>query len=495
MPVVPPELLRPEDAFFTYLDGPQAPQHAIGVAVLAPGRPVELADLASRAEQVLAGRRRFSQLLERPAGGLARPAWVVRGSGGGWGRGFAVEEHVHEVQLLSPGGRDELGAALGAIASAPLDRAKPLWDLYLLGGLAGGRQAFVVKLHHALADGLGTIDVALAMFDQAQFDQAQFDQAQFDQARQPQPRGRRSLTARSLTAWSGPCAVALQVVDPVASLLRGAAELAGPGRRRHLKASGRVVEGLLDLAGAGRAPRSGIEDLVGPGRVVGVASAPASEVRRAREATGATLAELSVAAGLQAVSEVLPSNGLEVPPTLRLVVPVSTRPARQAALPGTWTASLAADFPSGQMSPRARLDAVRVVMRGLRRSSQPRASSWLMSFAGKALPPFAHRVFAALSYSPTWMSMLASVLEGPRQPQSLLGAPVEVAYPLVPPPPGVGLTIGAMSWAGEMAIGVVTGDGVVTGSRRVTGDAPAAGGRSIAAQLADRAATSISEMR
>jgi len=75
-----------------------------------------------------------------------------------------LDYHVRPLTLPAPGGRRELDDAIGEIASTPLDRRKPLWEMYFVDGLADGRFAVVNKIHHALADGVAAANLlALGM--------------------------------------------------------------------------------------------------------------------------------------------------------------------------------------------------------------------------------------------------------------------------------------------------------------------------------------------
>ena len=70
-----------------------------------------------------------------------------------------LDYHIRPWRLAAPGGRRELDEAIGEIASTPLDRARPLWEMYFVEGLANNRIAVVVKIHHALADGVASANL------------------------------------------------------------------------------------------------------------------------------------------------------------------------------------------------------------------------------------------------------------------------------------------------------------------------------------------------
>ena len=70
-----------------------------------------------------------------------------------------LDYHVRPYRVDSPGGRRQLDEAVGRIASTPLDRSKPLWEMYFIEGLANGRIAVLGKIHHALADGVASANL------------------------------------------------------------------------------------------------------------------------------------------------------------------------------------------------------------------------------------------------------------------------------------------------------------------------------------------------
>ena len=90
--------------------------------------------------------------------GLANPVWVDDDD-------FDPDRHVRRVGLPAPGGDAELCELVGHLLSEPLDRARPLWQLTVVEGLAGGRTALVAKMHHALVDGVAAVDVSIVILD------------------------------------------------------------------------------------------------------------------------------------------------------------------------------------------------------------------------------------------------------------------------------------------------------------------------------------------
>ncbi|MFT4125010.1 MAG: wax ester/triacylglycerol synthase family O-acyltransferase [Gordonia sp. (in: high G+C Gram-positive bacteria)] len=155
------------DALMYNMETPTTPMHTLKVAILDScrrGQPVTLAELVDVLPRYLGRFPRATQKVVCAAGRRARPFWVVD-------EDFDVRNHLDERTLAAPGGRTELDQLLSELAVAQLDRRRPLWALTLVGGVAGTpgelgeraiRQAVVVRVHHAVADGLAALNTLIA---------------------------------------------------------------------------------------------------------------------------------------------------------------------------------------------------------------------------------------------------------------------------------------------------------------------------------------------
>ena len=101
---------------------------------------------------------RLRQRLEEPPLGLANPVWTDDTS-------FDLDWHVRHAAVPAAAGDDELGAVVGREFSHRLDRRRPLWEATLIGPLADGRQALLMKVHHALVDGMAALGLAALVLD------------------------------------------------------------------------------------------------------------------------------------------------------------------------------------------------------------------------------------------------------------------------------------------------------------------------------------------
>ncbi|MGV9712867.1 wax ester/triacylglycerol synthase domain-containing protein [Gordonia sp. NPDC003424] len=152
------ERMTGPDALMLNMESPSTPMHTLKVAMLDTsrrGRPVTLAELAAVLPEYLGRFPRAAQRLQWLAGYAARPFWVHDND-------FDVTAHLDERSVEAPGSRADLDEVLADLAVQQLDRDRPLWALTLVDGLAGGRQAIVVRVHHAVADGLGALNTFMA---------------------------------------------------------------------------------------------------------------------------------------------------------------------------------------------------------------------------------------------------------------------------------------------------------------------------------------------
>src|SRR5215211_7529759 len=157
-----PERLSSLDASFLYLERPAMHMHVAGVSILEPRAdgPLTYDDVQRVVEARLHLAPRLRQRVLRVPAELARPLWVDDDR-------FDLDFHLRRSAVPEPGGRFQLERAVGRVLSRPLDISKPLWELYVFEGLAAGRTAVLLKLHHALADGISGMLIASALFDLA----------------------------------------------------------------------------------------------------------------------------------------------------------------------------------------------------------------------------------------------------------------------------------------------------------------------------------------
>src|SRR3954451_24416798 len=151
------ERLSPVDVSF--LDQEKSGSHMhIGAAMLFEGPPPSYQDLLAHIESRLHLVPRYRQKLAYPRFQMGRPVWVDDPR-------FNIEYHVRHTALPAPGNVEQLRLLTGRLFSQRLDRSKPLWELWLVQGLADNRFAIINKTHHALVDGVSGVDLTTVLFD------------------------------------------------------------------------------------------------------------------------------------------------------------------------------------------------------------------------------------------------------------------------------------------------------------------------------------------
>lgn len=157
------ERLAGIDASFLYMETPQVHMHAGFACILDPGDSAGGCDAAAvmkHVEERASSHPVFRRRLARVPFDLHHPLWVDDPD-------FDLIHHVHRLALPAPGGPEEFGDMIGRINSTPLDRARPLWAIWIIEGLEDGRLGFALKMHHSLVDGVSGTGLLMHFFDKS----------------------------------------------------------------------------------------------------------------------------------------------------------------------------------------------------------------------------------------------------------------------------------------------------------------------------------------
>src|SRR3954469_23421854 len=262
------ERLTGLDASFLYLEEPDTPMHVGGVLILeAPAGGVEaLAELVAARLPLVP---RYRQRVAEVPGHLANPVWLDDPD-------FDIAYHVRRNGLPRPGTEAQLLDLVSRLASRPLDRTRPLWEMYLVDGLAQGRVAVVTKTHPALVDGLSAIDIGQVLLDVAP-DAPAPESVEWRPERPPT--GTRLLWEALDDYVRRPSAIVDTARAAVSDVRGTAGRLTG------------VAGGLLRTARKTMlaAPNSPLNATVGRQRRVAVARAELDDVKKIRKAHGGTV--------------------------------------------------------------------------------------------------------------------------------------------------------------------------------------------------------------
>ena len=430
--------LGPQDASFLYLETPSVHQHVGGLAVLdpstAPGGALRYDDLVRVISSRLHLAPRFRQKVLFPPLAVARPVWVDDA-------GFDLAFHVRRAALPTPGGRRELVDYVQRVISRPLDRTKPLWELYLIEQMQDDLVVLLTKVHHCMVDGMAAIDLASAVFD---FTPEPQILAPPEWRPRPEP-GRLDLLRE---------AVKDQVTHPTRAVL----DLAQKGVQAPLglaREVGDVLGGLKDVVGRGVvAPASPFNRRVGPNRRFAMVEAPVQTFKEIKNALAGTVNDVVLATvdgGLHGLyrHRRLPSRGR----SLRAMVPVSVRTKAEQSAMGNRVSTFFVNLPIGAMGARRRLSLIRQETRHLKDSRAAVGAEFLMNIGAWA-PPTIHAMAARLAARSRFINLVVSNVPGPQVPLYIGGARLLASYPIMPLAEAMGLSIAVTSLAGTMAFGI-----------------------------------------
>ena len=390
------------DASFLYLERPVQRLHVGSVSLL--DGPVPYGAFVELTVQRLARLPRYAQRPVRPALDWALPSWqdVPR---------FDPRHHIRHVGVPPPGGDAELHTLIDELMAAPLDPDSPLWETYLIDGLADGRAAILNKVHHCMIDGVSGAQLLEVLSDPAS------ELATEQAAPSPMLRTHGSGGARP---WS-----ALAAVEAASTLARWALE--PPSRlpfnapisaERRLRWTVLPLERLLAVRGAVGCK---VNDVV--------LSVITGGLRRWLMAHAVTTDRLRV----------------------RAMVPVSMRTAGDHLTLGNLVSAMFPVLPVDIADPLDRLRKVAAQMSELKERGQAHATGLLLSLAGVVPAPLSALFGRVL---PSWpmINVVCTNVPGPREPRYILGRRIVGMHPIIPLFEGLGLGFAILSYADQLSI-------------------------------------------
>ena len=428
--------LSPVDGSFLRLESPQSHMHVGFSAVFAApaGRPRPSVEAlreraAGRLHEVPWCRWR----LDPAPLGLSEPRWIDD---------LQFDLRAHIVALTPPDDRvsnASFEALRSTVLSAPLDRSRPLWQIFLIPRLEDGRVGMVGKIHHALVDGLAALQIVSLILD-------------------PEP----EVVSQPPVSWEpqgrpGPLGWALDAVkqtveDGVGALRAGAnavthpEEAVGSAVRSAKRLLGAVAEDVLPSA-----PQSSLNATIGARRTLVGYHARREELRAARRG-GGTLNDVGLTAVAGALRTLVLRNG-EAPPTapLKAMVPVSMRRLGDGTA-GNQISMVFIPLPVHLATPRERLQWVRGQTELLKHTDRPAGTQTLYQAAGLLPTPLRAPVAKAMSTSRQF-NLTVSQSPAPRGSLYLLGCELEEVYSVVPIAQGHALAIGMVRYRQELFFG------------------------------------------
>jgi WS/DGAT/MGAT family acyltransferase len=426
------------DVSFLYLEEPTTPMHVGGLATFQPPEQgFDYDSLVELIEQRIGQVPRYRQKIKWVPGHLANPVWVDDPD-------FDVTFHVRRSALPRPGSEAQLRELVGRLMSRRLDRNRPLWEMYLVEGLEGGRIAIVTKTHHAMVDGISAVDIGQVILDVT-----------------PVPR---EVPDELWMPRSSPGGVGL-LLDAVTDVVRRPTAVVDTARigLLDLRATAtRVVDtvgGLVAMArtAARPAPVSPLNVTIGEQRRIGLARTDLDDYKRVRKAHGGTVNDVVLATVTGALRGWLLSRGEAVTSmsTVRAMVPVSVRTGAEQGALGNRVSSYFVDLPVGEPDPVVRLSQVSFAMKGHKDSGQSVGADAIVALSGFA-PPTLHALAAQVANGMTrrLFNVVVTNVPGPQFPLYAAGAQMLDMFPVVPLAKGQAISIGLTSYNGGVFFGL-----------------------------------------
>jgi WS/DGAT/MGAT family acyltransferase len=436
------------DGSFLRAETENAHMHVAWCGLFEPGLgmpPPSVENLRAKLAARLGRVPRFRQRLAYPPLRLAEPCWIDDPE-------FDLARHV--TAIGDPGvpmSRDGFAHFTDCVLSEPLDRARPLWHVYLAPMLEDGRSGLVFKMHHALVDGKSAVELALLLFDLE-------PSAPLEAENEWQPARPPSAARLALDAMVSNAAEPLRAARGVARLAasRGEGGLTGTLRRAALA----FEEDLLRSA-----PPSYLNVPIGPGRMLVPHRAGIEELLKVKQRAGVTLNDVCLAALGGALRGLAAARG-ERPRTMRVMVPVSVRDEAQRQDLGNRISFAFVELP---LEVRSRVERLRLINHQTARfksSGRPAGTGVLLGAIGLLPDPLKDRA-AQIASSARVFNLTISNIPGPRFPVYMLGAELCEAYPVVPLAAEHSLSVGMFSYRDDMFFGLYVDPDVLPEAREL----------------------------
>jgi diacylglycerol O-acyltransferase len=440
------------DAAFLALETANATGHVGGVCVLDPRDAPQPLTLA-RLTDVLAGRLPLVPVLRRrllnvPLG-LDLPYWIDDPD-------FDIEYHIREIALPRPGSEAQLTEQIARLHARPLDRSRPLWEIYLITGLAKRRAAVYTKVHHAAIDGVSGAELLTVLLDLSPDGREVPPSEPFTPGRPPGPAALAGLTAVRL-AWRP-----VQTVRMANEIVRVLPTLA--------PAVGSIVGGMLGLnrgdgevipTTAGRAPATPFNQAITPHRRVAFRSVDLDTVKAVKNAYGVSVNDVVMAMCAGALRRWLTDRDALPEQPLIAMIPVSVRDPESKGALGNKVSAMLAMLPTHVQDAENRLEQAHAATQ-IAKAQQAAIPQGLVDqisdFALPALTARAARVVFAtrLLHRLPPFNVTISNVPGPNIPVYLCGAKLLAHYPVSVITAGQGLNMTVVGYLGRLHFGLTS---------------------------------------
>jgi WS/DGAT/MGAT family acyltransferase len=437
------------DASFLHMEQGPAHMHVASTTLFEGPVPsyTEFRDhIASRLHLV----PRFRQKLRFVPYGQGRPVWVDDPQ-------LNLDYHVRHTALPAPGSEEQLRNLAARIFSQRLDRSKPVWEMWLVDGVDGGRFAVIGKSHHCLVDGVSGVDISTVLYD-------------VEPEPAPRPRPEPWLPQPEPTDAQLLADALIGRATSPREMVRGARALVR-GPRQALGAAVDAVASAGTFARAGlAAPASPFNVEIGPYRRFAMVRARLDELKRIKNAAGGTVNDVVLAAVTGSLGRYLRQRGHSTRGVeLRAMVPISVRAADERGALGNRVSAMMATLPIWCEDPLERLHVISDSMGDLKASRQAVGASILTDLADFAPPTIVGQA-ARLQSRQRWFNLVVTNVPGPQFSLYLLGRRLLEIFPMVPLAKRQAVCFGIMSYDGTVNFGLTADYDAMAEIEELAGD-------------------------
>jgi diacylglycerol O-acyltransferase len=432
-----------QDAAFLYMETPSVHMHTLKVAVIDLPAKIPYADVFELVRASMESKLHLVPRLRlRPVevpGGLHHPLWVNDPN-------FDIARHLFRKKIAEPGGHREMDQAIAEIASTQLPRDRPLWESWLLEGLADGGVVLVTKIHHSLADGVAS---ATMMAKVMTLDPAEDD-----------------LNVATPTWVPERLPSRPELVIGAFGDQRQQLGMLGPLVKKTVLGGVNVLQNVknrtIDVPYPFRTPRTVFNRTLSPRRSFASTSLPLAELKAVKTAAKVTLNDVVLATVAGALNRFFEERGEHLSRPLIASVPMAVAMAGNAPREsGNRVANLFTSLCNDVTNPLLRLQMIHAVTSQSKEVQLQLGIETMLDWADAAPAGLYRWILGAFSqsrlsdYMPPAANLVVSNVRGPDHPLYVAGARLRAIYSVGPAVEGIGLNITGWSYCGDLTMALI----------------------------------------
>ncbi len=449
------EQLSGLDATFLNIETATTYGHVSGLAIFDPSTAEDLGsfeDLRALIEERLHLLPPYRRRLVEVPFGIDQPYWIEDPD-------FDLDFHLRHIALPPPGDRYQLAQQVARIVARPLDRRRPLWELYMIDGLDSGHVAQLSKIHPCAIDGVSGAEILANLLDLGP------EPRQVDPPEQPwrpeEEPSQLEMLGRGLIATVTRPTQGIRLARDVLGNLPAVARSVGVDTSRVERLLGLDRDDAMLSQAMTRPPRTGFNAVIGPHRAFSYTSVPLDGVKSVKRAFDVTINDVVMAMCAAALRQYLIDHDDLPDDPLIAMVPVSVRTEPQQGALGNRIASMTASLHTDVEDPVERLVRIHQAMLIAKETHRALPATLQQDFAQFAPPAVAARAARVIARASArrWVDLpynvVISNVPGPQFRLYGVGARLVANYPVSTIHDGVGLNMTVQSYDGNLDFGVV----------------------------------------